>query len=212
MWRTLPLSRRCSLMLVAGLLLSATPNVRSAAEPEPNPGEKIGKLPHVEFNVEKKQVRVECEALAVDAPLEFFVCMSGTAEHEAAFRSAAKPSHIHTGLLAIGLKQGQPVTFLEATKKWIPPQGPPLHMTVEWEKDGKTVSYPAYRLIRDIKTKKEPRAFTWIFAGSRMTPNNTYGADDTGYTITLVNFDYALIDVPELASSSNETLEWERNA
>src|SRR3954470_13432983 len=95
-------------------LLFSAPSVQAAAAD--SPAEKIGKLPHVEFNVEKRQVRVECEALAVDAPLEFFVFMSGTAEHEAAFRSAAKPSHIHTGLLAIGLKQGQPVTFLEATK------------------------------------------------------------------------------------------------
>ena len=39
-----------------------------------------------------------------------------------------------------------------------------------------------------------------------------YAADDTGYVMSLVNFDYTLIDIPELASSSNETLEWERNA
>ena len=182
------------------------------AAPATAPAANVGRLPHVEIDRDKRQVRVECEALAVNAPLEFFVCMAGTSEHEAVLRSAAKPSHIHTGLLMLGLKPGQPVTFLEATKKWLPPQGPPLHITLEYQRDGRTVSYPAYRWIRDIKTKKEPKAFTWIFAGSRVTPDGRYGADDTGYTATLVNFDYALIDVPDLASNSNETLEWERNA
>lgn len=195
-------------------LSAACRSVAAQATPAPatQPAAQVGKLPHVEIDVAKRQVRVECEALAVNAPLEFFVCMSGTSEHEAVLRSAAKPSHIHLGLLGLGLKPGQPITFVEATKKWLPPQGPPLHITVEYQKDGKTVSYPAYRWMRDVKTKKEPRAFTWIFAGSRVSPDGRYGADDTGYTATLVNFDYALIDVPELASSSNDTLEWERNA
>jgi hypothetical protein len=190
----------------AAAALAAPPGPAAAG------GEKVGRLPHVEIDREKRQVRVECEALAVNAPLEFFVCLSGTAEHEAVLRSPAKPSHIHTALLMLGLKRGRPVTFLEASKKWLPPQGPPLHVTVEYQKGGQTVSYPAYRWIRDIKTKKEPRAFTWIFAGSRDTPDGRYGADDTGYTATLVNFDYALIDIPDLASNSNEQLEWERNA
>ena len=177
--------------------------------------DKEGKLPHVTFDVNKKQVRVECEALAVDAPLEFFLCRAGTAEHESVLRSKALPSHVHTALLAIGQKPGAPVTFVEATEKWLPPHGPPLHLTVEYEKDGKTVSYPAYRLLHDIKTKKEPKAFTWVFTGSRVIKldgDSRYGADDTGYMVTLVNFDFAMIDIPELASSSNEQLEWVRNA
>lgn len=115
-------------------------------------------------------------------------------------------------MLAVGLKPGQPMTFLDATKKWLPPQGPPLQLTVTFEKDGQAVSYPAYRWLRDIKTKKEPKAFTWIFAGSRVTPEGRYGADDTGYVVTLVNFDYAMIDIPDLVSSSNDLLEFERNA
>src|SRR5437764_4398458 len=42
-------------------------------------------------------------------------------------------------------------------------------------------------------------------------PDGKYAADATGYIVTVVNFDYAVIDVPELASSSNDLLEWERN-
>lgn len=202
---------RLRLLIVVVAMWVSRPAIAADPAAPADAKAKVGKLPHVEFDLDKKVVRVECEALAVNAPLEFFVCSAGTAEHEAVLRSQAKPSHIHTALLAIGLKPGQPLTFLEATKKWVPPQGPPLHITVEYEQGGKTISYPAYRWLRDVKTKKEPKAFTWIFCGSRITPNGTYGADDTGYMVTVVNFDYAMIDIPELASSSNDLLEWERN-
>src|SRR6185437_9946912 len=36
--------------------------------------DKVGRLPHLEFSAKTKQVRVECEMLACNAPLEFFCC------------------------------------------------------------------------------------------------------------------------------------------
>jgi hypothetical protein len=183
----------------------------ACAQDAPN-ADKVGRLPHVTFDVKKKQVRVEAEALAVDAPLEFFCVQNGGSEHESVLRTPAKPSHIHTALLAIGLKPGRPVQFSEALKKWQPPQGPPLHVNVEFAgKDGKTVSVPAYRLMRDHTTKKEMKPMSWIYAGSRVMDDGTFAADATGYVISVVNFDLTLIDIPDVASNSNETLEWERN-
>jgi hypothetical protein len=172
---------------------------------------KKGKLPHVEFDVDHRQVRVECEALNVDAPLEFFCCVTGTNEHESVLRTLAKPSDIQIGLLALGLKPGRPMSFSEALNKWFPPEGPPVHINVEYEKDGKTFNYPASRWLRDIKTKKSPGVFTWVFAGSRVMPDGKFAADITGYVVSIVNFDLTLIDIPELKSSANETLEFERN-
>jgi hypothetical protein len=53
------------------------------------------------------------------------------------------------------------------------------------------------------------QAMTWIFAGSRVMEDGKYAADTTGYIVSVVNFDLTVIDIPELASSANETLEWE---
>jgi hypothetical protein len=173
--------------------------------------QNIGKLPHVEFDAKKKQVRVECEMLAVDAPLEFFCCVKGTNDYESMVRSQVKPSDLHLALLAIGLKPGQPLQYSDATKRWIPPQGPPLQITMEYVKDGKPVSIAASKWMRDDKTKKTAPLFTWVFTGSRVMPDGKYAADVTGYLISIVNFDLTVIDVPQLASSSNDLLEWERN-
>src|SRR5829696_4919118 len=82
---------------------------------------------------------------------------------------------------------------------------------MEYLKDGKLVSELASRWMRDIKTKKPMPRTTWIFAGSRVMPDGTYAADSTGYLISVVNFDMTVIDIPELASANNESLEWERN-
>jgi hypothetical protein len=195
-------------LLLLSVLIVTCPPARGADDSD---AEKIGKLPHIEFYPKKKQVRVECEMLGVNAPLEFFCCVKGTNDYEAMIRSEVKPSDLHLALLAIGLKPGEPVHFSESLKKWFPPTGPPLHMTMEYEKDGQTVREPAWKWMRDVKTKKTAPPFTWVFTGSRVMPDGKYAADVTGYLVTVVNFDLSVIDVPELASSSNDLLEWERN-
>ena len=195
-------------LLVLSVFILTCPPARGADDAD---AEKIGKLPHIEFYPKKKQVRVECEMLGVNAPLEFFCCVKGTNDYEAMIRSEAKPSDLHMALLAIGLKPGEPVHFSESLKKWFPPAGPPLHMTMEYEKDGQTIRDPASRWMRDVKSKNSAPPFTWVFTGSRVMPDGKYAADVTGYLVTVVNFDLSVIDVPALASSSNDLLEWERN-
>src|SRR4051812_19214032 len=146
---------------------------------------KIGKLPFLTFDTRTKQVRVECETLGVEAPLEFFAVVVNGPEHETVVRSKVKPSDLHTALLALGLKPGAPVTYSKALDKWLPPHGPPLHIYMEYLKDGKLVSEPANRWMRDIKTKKVMPRTTWIFAGSRVMPDGTYAADSTGYLVSV---------------------------
>ena len=199
------------LLLILTMLSTAAWADDAPAQPDTT-GSKVGHLKHVEFDVDKKQVRVECQSLAVQAPLEFFCCLRGTNEHESVLRTEARPSDIQVGLLAIGLKPGAPITFNPGAQKWTPPTGPPLHISVEFQKDGKTLSYPAYRWLRNIKTRQEPKAFTWVFAGSRVMQDGKFAADITGYIVSICNFDLTMIDVPDLVSSANETLEWERNA
>jgi hypothetical protein len=206
------MSLRVAVAPIVALCLAFAAASRADEQAAPDGKSKVGKLPHVTFDVKARQVRVEAEALDVDAPLEFFCVLNNTAEHEAVVRSPAKPSHIHTALLAIGLKPGRPVTYSEALRKWSPPQGPPLQVIVEWDDaGGKRQSVPAYRLMRDVKSKKTMPALTWVFVGSRQMEDGTYAADTTGYIISVVNFDLTLIDIPELASNANEALEWQRN-
>ena len=206
---------RLRLSVVLALLLSLScshsPAEAQSAKPQAAEAQKVGKLAHVTFDAQKKQVRVECEAIEVETPLEFFCVRVGGSEHESVLRTPAKPSDIHVALMAIGLTPGRPVQYSESLNKWLPPQGPPLHISLEWEKDGKTVSVPAYRCMRNLKTKAEMKPVNWVYCGSRVMEDGEFAADVTGYVVSIVNFDLTLIDMPELASNSNELLEWQRN-
>jgi hypothetical protein len=209
-------------LLVLGALMIPLPSCAAQDRPElPLPTKSatarattastVGRFPFLEVDARAKQVRVECEALAVENPLEFFCCLAGTVEHESVLRSKVRPSNLHAALLMLGLEPGEPVRFSESAKKWLPPHGPPLQISVEFEKDGKRVTLPAYRLMRDVKTKGEMPPMTWIFAGSRVMPGEVYAADRTGYIVSVVNFDFSVIDIPQLASNANETLGWQTN-
>ena len=179
------------------------------AAPTTRPAE--GKLPHLQVDVPNHQFRVECEAVNPEEKLEFLVCSSGTKEYESVLRSRALPSHLHFALLMLGLEPGQPVKFDEAQSQWIPPRGPPLKLSCEFVRDGKTVVVPASRLMRSVKEKAEMPDVNWVFVGAPTLEDGEYAADVTGYLITVVNFEHTVIDIPEVKSSKNESLEWEIN-
>jgi hypothetical protein len=206
-----------SAILAAMLALScvaATDNSPppSAPPPRPAPEPRVpGKIPYVQLDLKKREVRVECQALRVQLPLEFFCVTLGGPEHETVLRTAAQPSDIHFALLALGLTPGESAHYVDATDTWYAPTGAPLEIDCTFDRDGKTVTVPAYRMMRDLKTKQEMPPITWVFDGSRILPDGHYAADITGYVVSIVNFDMTMIDVPELASNSNETLEWETN-
>ena len=167
------------------------------------------KLPFLDVDAPNKTIRLACEAIGCRNPLEFFLCAAGTAEHESVLRSKVKPSHLHAALLMLGLTPGEPVRFSESKRIWLAPHGPALRMTVVFQRDGKQVEFPAHRLMRDIRSKRPMPAMNWIFTGSRVREDGTYAADQTGYLITVVNFDLTVIDIPQLASNANESLMWE---
>ncbi len=181
-----------------------------ATQPAPTtqPGQ-TRKLEHITVDVARKQVRVDCEVVGIDAPLEFFCVRAGGPEHETVLRTRAKPSDIHLGLLMIGLKPGRPVRYSEAANRWFPPMGPPVRIGVEFQKDGQTVRTTANRLMRNLESKQPMPDEPWIFVGSQIMDDGNYAADVTGYIISVVNFDLTVIDVPDLRSSANELLEWE---
>ena len=198
---------RLILSIVLLFVLAATALADDAPATQPS----LGRLPHVLIDLKNKQIRVDCETLNPHMPLEFFCVLRGGQEHEAVLRTDARPSSIHFGLLALGLKPGEPLHIDNATQMWYPPTGPGLKITCQYTLNGKTETVPANRFMRSTKTQKEMPPFTWVFDGSRLLPDGRYAADLTGYVVSIVNFDLTMIDVPQLATHAHETLEWEYN-
>jgi hypothetical protein len=180
------------------------------ADPPPAT-QPVGKLPHLQVDARTRQVRVDCEAVKADYPLEFLAVVTNTNEYEALIRSEVKPSDLHLALLMIGLQPGQPVRYSESTKTWEPPTGPPVDIWFEYQKDGKSMKVPAYRWMRDVKTHKEAPPMTWVFTGSKVMEDKSYAADATGCLVGVINNELSVLDVPALKSRALEARDYERN-
>ena len=188
--------RRHVIIIFLGVISSFSVN----AGPTTKPSERT--LPHLQVDLARHQVRVECEAVNPEERLEFLLCATGTKEYESVLRSRARPSHLHFALLLVGLQPGEPVKYNEAENQWIPPRGPPLKLKI---------TIPASRLMRSVKDKSAMPDVQWVFVGAPTLEDGEYSADVTGYLVTVVNFEHTVIDIPELKSNKNESLEWEIN-
>jgi hypothetical protein len=197
-----------ALTIAASSLLAIDPPAAPVAG-----AQKAIEFPHLTIDREKRELRIAAESVAVEGPLEFFCVVRNGPEHETVLRTDAKPSHIHAGLLMLGLQPGSPVRYVQSSNSWVAPFGPPLRVSVEFKnKAGDIVRLGAEQLMRNIRTKAAMPASQFIFAGSQQRDDGTYLADLTGYVVSIVNFEMSLIDVPEIVSSDNAKLEWEYNA
>ncbi|MEM8873611.1 MAG: YdjY domain-containing protein [Planctomycetota bacterium] len=193
--------------MLAFLLFAAL--LQPATKPAEAPA--IFELPHVRADLDARQLRIAAESLALDVPLEFVCVVAGTADHETVVRTLARPSDIHAAALVLGLEPGQPIRWSPAKQEFLPPAGPPVRISVEWATPAGDVTKPVEQLIRRIDNGEPMPPRTFAFVGSRTAPDGTYVADVTGQIVSLVNFEHTVFDVPQLASDSNELLEWELN-
>lgn len=144
------------------------------------------------------------------APLEMFVCLWYTKEHEAVLTVRVPAKTAHAGLLALGAKVGHPVQFMP---KYVPAEGTEINIEVIWkDKDGKIQKKPGRDWVRNARTKKSLQ-LPWVFAGSGFWTDGRTGKKyyqaDSGDFICVSNFSTAMLDLPINSSQQNESLLFE---
>ena len=123
------------------------PSLADEAAPE-NPARKSVKLPGLVIDFEKQCVDIEATVCLDKGLLELVACTKGSKEHESIVAVATRPMHIHTALLLLGAKNGNPEMRKrvgEEEKRWvsIPPRGDPIDLfLVTTNKDGKAMERP----------------------------------------------------------------------
>src|SRR5262249_35831074 len=188
-----------------------------AQPPGPTKQVEIGKNVFLEIGADKKRrVLVKAEVCRREDQLEQLLCRKGTKEHEAILAADCDARKIHAALILAGAEHGHPVKFIEDGKdvKVVPPTGTTVKIFLQFKEKGKTVTIPAQRWIRNLKTKKELHT-DWVFAGSVFIKNFDdpkaepfYGANH-GDVICVANFDTAMLDLPVLSSKANDELVFE---
>jgi len=191
---------------VMGLVCAAGAQPGGGAKAVATTTQPARQIAPIALDLKKRTISFSAEVCQREVMLEFMICKTGTKEHESVLRSNVQPSHIHAGLMAMGLTRGKPArwsTGRDGVSRFGPPQGPELDITLEWtDKDGKTRKAQAGDWIKGVGRKKLPGPKTWVFVGSDMLPDNTYAADINGEVVSVSNFSSSLIDVPFESSSS----------
>jgi hypothetical protein len=196
-----------AIVLVSPMLADGQAPDRPAAPGEalqPDPAWKpLGKSRSLWFDPNGKRLVIRTRVVQRDVPLEHFLCLKGSKDHESILATDAPARQIHAGLLLTGAIPGHPVRF---DPKFEPPTGTSLSLEVQWKQDGQIRRSDARRWIRDLKTKKA-LAENWVFAGSELyqdpiTKKTIYAADE-GDFITVANFGSAILDLPFASSADN---------
>ena len=204
-----------------------------AEEPKPTM-EAIDALnfPGVKVNLEEKAIDVTASICLTEGSLEFIACTKETKEHESILRVEGKPSHIHTALLLLGAKPGNPamrkMVGSEETPRWIdiPPRGHSTTVSlVITDKEGKVTERPISDFVSFVDYEANPedpprrdskkQLASFLFAGSHLYGKEgapkVYLADNIGSVISLFTFGDELLCLPGIHLKENYALQWEAN-
>lgn len=135
------------------------------------------KMGDITLHAQKEEISFPAYVEYVDdMPIEVLVCTDNGRMHETVFISKARPFHLQTLMIALGMKNGARVVN-EKFKK----QGDYVKIEVEWKSGDKIVRKPIeYFLLNDTTKKKldssKPR---WVFVGSGLH-KGSFIADLTG--------------------------------
>jgi len=127
---------------------AAAPPKTSAEKPEKAAGKLVPLNPSGTVLLDKggKRLLVKGEVVLRQGLLEMLCCPKQTKEHESVLSVDAQAYVIHTGLLALGAKAGQPVRYFP---KYTPPAGQRIDIFLQWsDEKGKPHRVAAQEWIR----------------------------------------------------------------
>jgi hypothetical protein len=234
------LTRRFVVLAGLSTLYAAEPagenKVDPAVESKADPAAllKAIQLPGLEINLADHSVDIEAVVCLDRGSLELIACTRGTKEHESICVVEALPVHIHTALLLLGAKNGNPAMrrpVNEEQTRWVdvPPQGDPIDVFLAWKDEkGNPIERPIGDFLersesaggdpaeleeKEKKEKKEKFPGTFLFAGSLLgDPDEkprTYLAQSSGNVISISTFGDEVLCLPDVHSQENGALAWQ---
>ncbi|HPD17612.1 MAG TPA: YdjY domain-containing protein [Planctomycetota bacterium] len=179
----------------------------SAAEDAPKapapPAKGAPQLPDIRLDLKAGTVEIDGTFCVGEYPLELLVCQNTMKDYESMISSPAKPSLLHTALLALGLKprvrdQKEPGRVLR--------EGDPVDVLLRFTRDGKEVTVEPRELIVNVETKEHIAATPFVFFGSFLFPDPEDGkrmiylGDSEQWLIGLLGDTASVIDLPPEAA------------
>jgi len=173
---------------------------------------KLSPTHDVWIDKKRRAVIADGQVCLRQGQLEMFACTRGSKEHESVVSLNCEAFEVHSALLVLGAKPGNPVSF---DPEYKPASGQIIDVYVLWkDEDGKKHQARAQDWVRDVK-KQKPMQQNWVFAGSRFSKDEETGkeqyAANGGDLICVSNFTTAMLDVPIQSSKDNADLMFDAN-
>ena len=148
-----------------------------------------------------------------EGALEYFAIFPGGRAHESIFLLTGKPGEegarveglgasLNACLMALGLKPGTPLKLLPGRKP-VPAKGETVHVSVEWEEEGKAVRVRAEDLLWDHQNNRAMEPGKFIYVGSYFVPDEGYVPDLTGDAIAVYSVASCVIDLDDERAASD---------
>ncbi len=188
-------------------------------------------LPGIKLNLEERCIDVEAIVCLHDGLLELVACTKGSKEHESILSIAARPMHIHTAMLLMGVKPGTPAMRKaregERTR-WVPvdPAGDTVRVSLVFpDPKGKQEEHAISKFISpaqpdeiqgvSIKKRQEVFPSSFLFAGSHLVEDGAgpkrYVCEQSGNVISISTFGDELICLSGVHGHQNDGLTWQVN-
>jgi alpha-galactosidase len=189
-------------------------------------------LPGLVIDLQRRCVDVESTVCLDEGMLELIACTKESKEHESIVAIEARPMHVHTALLVLGAKPGNPAMRRpvdERGTQWIdvPPRGDPVdvYLLVK-NQEGKLVEHPIGKFVSRSGTRPDeidagPNdddedvefPHTFLFAGSHLHGDGPgprkYLSDLSGNVISISTFGDELLCLPGIHAKANDALMWQ---
>ena len=216
--------------IIGIVFLSSVGLSREKLTPEAKDALNKLNLPGIKLNFEEWSVDVFANVCLLEGVLELILCTDNSKEHESIFCTSARPLHIHTALLLMGSKPGNPAMKRVQQKKdvrWVSvdPAGDKIIVSVVFsDEDGMFREYPISDFVSPVAPQleavavKEKKQFPddFIFSGSHLIEgakgSKKYLCEDTGNVISVSTFGDELLCLSELSGHENNKLIWKVNS
>ena len=163
-------------------------------------------MPGVQINWRDREVEVAGVVVLREGMLELFACSPGTREHESIVRISARPTHVYQALGLLGLEPGSPPRWDPEKERGFAATGPTLRLRVRYQRDGRLQTDGIHKWMWDIMAGGPAPPTHWVFSGSLQDDRRRLAADYEGTVVCVVDFQAALISLPQSYSDSNEDL------
>lgn len=103
--------------------------------------------------------------------VEYIACGPTGKVYESIITTEASAKDLYEAIEILGVEPGTPPDYVEEKGGHVPPTGTTFLLSVEWKKDGETVTVRAEELIYNFKADKPLPRVAWIYSGSRVIPD-----------------------------------------